>query len=115
MASAVGRVTGQEAAGKGSTVEWEGRSRGADTLVVRMGMRRLPLIVERRLKAGRGPEAPVAVVCRGSLPDQVTLVSVLSRVVEEVLHDGLQAPAVIVVGEVVRLRAELRRADEPLD
>ncbi|GMR10782.1 MAG: hypothetical protein BMS9Abin28_1605 [Anaerolineae bacterium] len=105
LSSAVAIVTGHEVAGKArSSVDWEALSRGADTLVVLMGMRNLPLIVQRLLKAGKSPETPVAVVCHGSLPDQVTLVSTLGEVAAEVSDQSLQPPAIVVVGEVVRLR-----------
>ena len=116
LSSAVGIVTGHEVAGKArSAVDWEALSRGADTLVVLMGMRNLPLIVQRLLKAGRSPETPVAIVCHGSLPDQVTLVSTLGEVAEEVRDHGLQPPAIVVVGEVVRLRETMRWVEELVD
>jgi len=116
LSSSVGIVTGHEVAGKErSSVDWEALSRGADTLVILMGMRNLPHIVQRLLKAGRSPETPVAVVCRGSLPDQVTLVSTLGEVAEEVRDHGLQPPAIVVVGEVVRLREKMPPVEELVD
>lgn len=108
LSSSVGLVTGHEATDKaGLTVNWEALSRAVDTLVVLMGLKNLPAIVERLLKAGKSPDTPVAVVCQGSLPEQVTLVSRLGRVVEEVEAHELQPPAVIVVGEVVQLRERI--------
>lgn len=114
LSSTVGLVTGHEATDKaGSAVNWESLSRAVDTLVILMGLRNLPAIVERLLKAGKSPDTPVAVVCQGSLPEQVTLVSRLGQVVEEVEAHGLQPPAIIVVGEVVRLRERICWLEEP--
>ena len=105
FSSAVGIVTGHEVPDKpGSAVNWEALSRAVDTLVVLMGMRNLPAIVERLLRAGKSQETPVALVSLGTLPTQKTLVSSLGRVVEEAKARGLQPPAVIVIGEVVRLQ-----------
>lgn len=108
LSSAVGIVTGHEAPDKvGSAVNWEAVSRAVDTLVILMGMGNLSAIVKRLLRAGKSEDTPVAVVCRGTLPGQETLVSSLGRVAREAEARGLQPPAVIVVGEVVRLWVDI--------
>ncbi len=108
LSSSVGIVTGHEAPGKpGAVVNWDALSRAVDTLVILMGLGNLPVIVERLLQAGKRPDTPVAVICQGSLPEQVTLVSTLDRVVEEVEICGFQPPAIAIVGEVVRLRERM--------
>ncbi|MER3458449.1 MAG: uroporphyrinogen-III C-methyltransferase [Chloroflexota bacterium] len=112
LSSAVGIVTGHEAWDKpGPAVNWDALSRAVDTLVILMGLKNLPLIAERLLKSGKPVDTPVAVICRGSLPEQVTVVSTLSQIGAEVETSGLQPPAVIVVGEVVRLREKIRWFD----
>jgi uroporphyrin-III C-methyltransferase len=80
--------------------------RGAGTLVVLMGVRSLPRIVARLLEGGIDPATPAAVVENGTRPDQRTLVTTLAGLVAAA-HDA-RAPAVIVVGEVVRLRERIR-------
>ena len=114
LSSAVGIVTGYETVDKaGVTVNWEALSQAVDTLVILMGIRNLSVIVEHLLKVGKSQDTPVAVICQGSLPEQATLVSTLGQVVEEVGARGFQPPAIIVVGEVVRLRERIRWFEEP--
>ena len=116
FSSAVGLVTGHEAGDKARpAINWEALSQAVDTLVILMGLGNLSAIVERLLKAGRSHDTPVAVICEGSLPEQVTLVSTLGQVVEEVEALQLQPPAIIVVGEIVRLRERIRWFEEPAD
>jgi uroporphyrinogen III methyltransferase/synthase len=87
-------------------LRWEGLARSADTLVVLMGMRNLEEIVARLLE-GRAPETPAAVVMDGTLPRQRVLVATLGELPAKVRAAGLGSPAVVVVGDVVRLRTEL--------
>jgi len=87
-------------------LQWEVLARSADTLVVLMGMRNLEEIVERILE-GRPPETPAAIVMHGTLPHQQVLEAPLGELVVRAREAGLRAPAVIVVGDVVRLREEL--------
>jgi len=83
----------------------------ADTLVFLMGVKALPLIVKRLLERGTSPEKPVAVVRWGTTTQQQTVVGTLSTIEEEVARAGLKTPALIVVGDVVSLRDELRWFD----
>jgi uroporphyrinogen III methyltransferase/synthase len=100
-------VTGHKDPSKArEALRWEGLARSADTLVVLMGMRNLEEIVARLLE-GRAPETPAAVVMRGTLPEQRVVEAPLAELPARVREAGLVAPAVIVVGDVVRLRAEL--------
>jgi siroheme synthase len=73
-----------------------------------MGIRRLPQIVERLLAAGRPGDTPAAVVENGSLPGQRVVASSLAELPAAVTRAGMSPPAVIVVGDVVRL---LRRRE----
>lgn len=101
-------ITGHERADKlVNSIPWDGVAAGNGTLVFLMGMENLPLIVERLLSGGRSPDTPVALVRWGTLPQQEVLEATLEDVVEKVQTSGFRPPAVIVVGEVVRLRQEL--------
>jgi uroporphyrinogen III methyltransferase/synthase len=79
---------------------------GADIVVV-MGMRNLAKIVEALLAHGRAPETPAAVVMEGGTPRQRVVEAPLAELAQRVAEAELAAPAVIVVGDVVRLRAQL--------
>ena len=87
----------------------------AETLVVLMGVRTLPRIVSELLAAGRSPDTPAACVSRGSWADQREVVATLGTLAARVEKAGLEAPAVIVIGEVVRLRNETVRPREDLE
>jgi uroporphyrinogen III methyltransferase/synthase len=86
---------------------WEELGRAVDTLVVLMGMRNLPAIVERILAGGRAPDTPAAAVMDGTLPSQRVVEAPLAELPERVREAGLGAPSVVVIGDVVRLRSEL--------
>ncbi len=108
IASSVTFVTGHETPEKEeSALDWQHLALGADTLCFYMGVRNLPLITSRLMEAGRKPETPVALVRWGSLPLQEVLTSTLSRAAEDARAADFQAPAIIVVGDVVALRDKL--------
>jgi uroporphyrin-III C-methyltransferase len=104
--SAVTFVTGHNSAGAvPDGVDWDAIARGSPVLVLYMALKHLPAIVERLLASGRRPEEPAAIVSKACTPDQQVLVSTLGEVGIGSLTT--EAPAVIVIGEVVRLRAGL--------
>jgi uroporphyrin-III C-methyltransferase/precorrin-2 dehydrogenase/sirohydrochlorin ferrochelatase len=88
----------------GATVDWESLARGPGTLVLLMGVAHLPAISAELIKHGRDAATPVAVICDGTLPSQQVLTSTLGQVAADADRAGLHPPAVVVVGEVVRLR-----------
>lgn len=86
---------------------WAELGRAVDTLVILMGMRNLPRLVDELIAGGKSPDTPAAAVMHGTLPEQKTCVSTLAKLSEDAKRAGISAPAVIVVGEVVRLREGL--------
>ena len=87
-------------------LDWGALAR-MDTLVVLMGVERLGEVVERLRAHGRAPETPIALVENGTLPDERVVAGTLGDIVERAARAPVRPPAVIVVGEVVRLRAVL--------
>ena len=87
---------------------------GADTIVVLMGVARLRLIARRLLDAGRPAATPAAAIEWGTCDHQIEVIATLGTLADAVVAQGLTAPAVIVIGEVVRLRDRLRWFDVPL-
>jgi uroporphyrin-III C-methyltransferase len=100
-------VTGHCA--EGDRQDWSALAR-VETLVILMGLSRLPEIAAALLFHGRGAHTPVAVIAQGSLPGERTVTSTLGTIAGDVAREGLRAPATIVVGEVVRMRERLRSA-----
>lgn len=112
VASSVAFVTGHEDPTKeDEAVDWARVATAVDTLVLLMGVGQLPQIVERLTGAGRDPATPAAVIEWGTLPRQRTITGTLGDIVAKVEEAGIGAPAVAVVGEVVRLRETLRWFD----
>ena len=101
-------VTGHKDPGEvAAETRWEALAHAADTLVILMGMRNLEALLARLLAAGRAPTTPAAAVMDGSLPTQRVVVAPLGELAARVRAAGLGAPAVVVIGDVVRLRETL--------
>ncbi len=91
---------------------WERIAHAADTLLFLMGVENLDEIVQKLTEHGRDGTTPVALVRWGTWAgQQETLVGTLGDIVERVRAAGFAAPAVTVVGDVVRLRDTLRWFD----
>jgi uroporphyrin-III C-methyltransferase len=106
--SAVAFITGHDASGLvPDAVDWEALSRGAPVLVIYMALKHIAPIVERLLAAGRGAGEPVAVVAKATTAEQQVLESTLGKVAADIAASGIEPPAMVVVGEVVRLRGGL--------
>ena len=111
-ASSVAFVTGHSAALRpDSNINWAQLATAVDTLVVYMGVAHLRQIVERLIAHGRNPQTPVSLVRVGTTPQQHVVQGTLTDIVEKVDAAQLKSPAVIVVGEVNRLRQQLRWFD----
>jgi uroporphyrinogen III methyltransferase/synthase len=108
VASSVTLITGHETPDKNaSTIDWPHLAQGSDTLCFYMGIRDLPMIVERLTANGRQASTPVALVRWGTTPRQDVLVATLDTVVRRVEEANFKAPAIIVVGDAVELRDQL--------
>ena len=102
LASAFAVVTGHECDGV-SNLDWEALAR-VPTLVVLMGLSALPEITARLLAHGAHADTPAAAIANGTLPSQRTVVGTLATLAARVREEGLEPPATVVVGEVVRVR-----------
>ncbi|TMK22125.1 MAG: uroporphyrinogen-III C-methyltransferase, partial [Actinobacteria bacterium] len=106
-AASVVIATAHEAPGKaGSRLDW-GSLAGADTVVLLMGVERLPEAAAALIAAGKPKSTPAAVIGSATLPSQQTVVAPLSRIATAARRAGITPPAVTVVGDVVRLREVL--------
>ena len=98
----------EDAAKKESTIDWAKLSTGVGTLVFLMAVKNVELITRKLIEHGRPPETPVAVVRWGTRPDQTTIVGTLEDIPAVVREKHIRPPAVMIVGEVVRLRDSLQ-------
>jgi uroporphyrinogen III methyltransferase/synthase len=107
-ASAVAFVTGHEDPEKDeSAIDWDALARFPGTLVFYMGVKRLAANAVALIEAGRDADEPAAAIERGTMAGQRTVVATLATLAEAVEREGIGAPALIVVGTVVRRREEL--------
>jgi len=109
LATAVALVTGHTRAdgSDDSTLDWPALAAFPGTLVFYMGVRQLPQIAESLIAAGRRASEPVAIVERGTLPEQRTVVGTLQNIAEIALREEVRAPSITVVGAVAGLGEEL--------
>ena len=111
-ASSVAVVTGHSAALRSdSNINWKQLATAVDTLVVYMGVAHLQQITERLMEHGRNPETPVSLVRVGTTPQQQVIQGTLNDITQKAEATQLKSPALIVVGEVNRLRQHLRWFD----
>lgn len=101
-------VTGHSCAG-GEDPDWTALAR-AGTLIVLMGLRRLPTIADHLIRSGMDPETPAAVIASATTGDQETVVGDLRTIGPRSRH--LDPPATVVIGEVVALRPWIAWFDE---
>lgn len=101
-------ITGHEDPTKDeSSIAWDKISTGIGTLVFLMGVGNLPFIVKNLVDNGRPAKTPVALIRWGTRPEQRVLTGTLTDIVEKVKEAGFTSPAIIIVGDVVKLRDTL--------
>jgi uroporphyrin-III C-methyltransferase len=104
--SAVTFLTGHDSSGDvPGGLDWDAIGRGAPVLVLYMASRHLPMIASRLLAAGRRRDEPLAIISKATTDAQSVVVSTLGEITDAAF--GIEAPAIVVIGEVVRLRAAL--------
>src|SRR6202041_445353 len=90
-----------------SSVDWEVMGGGSGTLVLLMAGERIGAVADELLRHGRSANTPVSVIADGTLPTQRTIVSTLEQVEGVVAREGIRPPAIVVVGDVVSVGAEI--------
>lgn len=102
-------ITGNEDTTKPeSSIDWSKFANGFDTLVFLMGVKNIGAITSKLIEHGKPPDTPTAVVRWGTRPDQKTVVSTLKDIAGLVKDENIKPPAVMVVGNVVKLRDTLK-------
>lgn len=86
-----------------SLVEWDALARLRGTIVLMMGVKNAGAIADALVVGGRDPQTPVAAVCDGTMPTERTVLATLATLGERVDAEEIAAPAIIVIGDVVRV------------
>ena len=106
--SAVTFVTGHNASGiVPDSVDWQSVAKGSDALVVYMPLKHITQISKMLINAGRSSDEPAAVVSKATMAEQQTVVSTLANIATDAASAALSPPAMLIVGDVVRLREGL--------
>ncbi len=106
--SSVSFVTGHEDPTKAeSSVDWSALADTGGTIVVLMGVGKLPEYTAELRSAGLAPETPVALVERGTWPAMRVVTGTLDTIVDARDAAGIEPPAITVIGEVAAYREEL--------
>lgn len=95
-------VTGHAQAGGAPALDWRQLAQRHQTLVVFMGVETAREIADHLIKAGRGPETPVAVIENGTRPTQKIVKTRLAAMEEAMIAAAILGPALLIIGEVAR-------------
>lgn len=108
VSSSFAVVTGHMQEGKDDGIAWESLAKGIDTLAIYMGVANLPYICTKLMQHGRSAQTPVALIHWGTTEAQRTVTGTLATIVDMVRTEQISNPSMIVVGDVVQLRDQLR-------
>jgi uroporphyrin-III C-methyltransferase len=105
---AVTFLTGHDQTGlTPDAVNWDGIAKGSPVIVMYMAMKHLETIAGKLIAGGRSVDEPVGIVCNASLSGQEVLETTLGSCFADTQAAGIEPPAIVCVGEVVRLRKGL--------
>ena len=108
VATSVTFVTGHEDPSKPETqTDWGALARASGTIVLYMGVKTLPRIADALVKGGMAPDTPAAAVQWGTHAKQRTVTATITTIADAVAREGLGAPVITVIGDVVALREEI--------
>jgi uroporphyrin-III C-methyltransferase len=101
-------LTGHDQSGATpASIDWESLAQGAPVLVIYMALKHLEPIAASLVRAGRRRDEPVAIVANATTDTQRVLETTLGEAAADLRASGIEPPAIVVVGEVVRMRAGL--------
>ncbi|SDW25048.1 uroporphyrin-III C-methyltransferase [Marininema mesophilum] len=108
ISGSVAFVTGHRCGKEEQEQDWIGLLKQVDTVVIYMGMEKLPSIQQQMLIQGCDNSTPVAIIEWGTMAArQLSVTGTLDDIVGKVKQYAIQSPAIIVLGEVVHLREKL--------
>ena len=101
-------VTGHDHTGETpSALDWSALAKGAQVLVIYMGMKHAGRISRALIDGGRAPDEPCAVVAQASTPNQQVLETQLDQLEADIATSGLTPPAILCIGRSVLMRQVL--------
>jgi uroporphyrin-III C-methyltransferase len=88
-------------------IDWAALARTGQPIVLYMGLRNLDKIAQALMRGGLPPSTPAAVIASATLTDQQVIASRLDSIASEAHAACIAAPAMVVIGEIVRTRQQL--------
>ncbi len=106
--SAVTFLTGHGVGGSvPDGIDWAAVAKGSPVIVLYMAIKHIAAIAGALMAEGRAAAEPVAVVSQATLPAERIVETTLGRCAQDIVESGIEPPCIVVIGEVVRLRAGL--------
>ncbi len=106
ISRAITLATGH-AAGTEDDVDWLALAKTNEPVVVYMGLKNIEKIVSMLMQGGRAPETPVAVIMSATTPQERIFTSRLETIAADAEREQFEAPALIVIGDIVSMRSRL--------
>ncbi|MEM7060614.1 MAG: uroporphyrinogen-III C-methyltransferase [Pseudomonadota bacterium] len=105
---AVTFLTGHDQTGDApGAIDWEALAKSSPVIVCYMAIKTMPKITAKLIEAGRSAAEPVAIVCDATLPTMKVVETTLGSAVKDAEAAGVTPPAIICIGNVVRMRSVL--------
>jgi uroporphyrin-III C-methyltransferase len=101
-------LTGHDSSGiVPDRIDWEAVGRGSPVIVMYMAIKHMGEISRALIAAGRHPLEPLAIVCNAATSAQRVVETTLANAQAMIASQNIEPPAIIVLGEVVKLRSGL--------
>lgn len=95
-------------------LDWEGLARPAQTIVVYMGLKGLPVLSRELIRHGLPATTPAMIVAQGTLPAERVVIATIGKLPQEAAAEKLEPPTMIVIGDVVSVRTALLQSTGPM-
>lgn len=115
LASSFACVTGTGSDGNVSSVRWDLLAHSVDTLVIYMGISQLADIQRELLRHGKPSSTPAALVERGTTSQERIIAGTLAELQSLAVSERVNNPALIIIGEAVRVREQLLQLQRAAD
>jgi len=101
-------LTGHDSSGiVPDRIDWQSVGRGSPVIVMYMAMKHMGEIAKNLIASGREPLEPLAIVCNAATVQQRVIETTLANAESAIAANAIEPPAIVVLGEVVRLRSGL--------
>jgi len=101
-------LTGHDSSGiVPDRIDWQSVGRGSPVIVMYMAMKHMGEIAKNLIASGREPLEPLAIVCNAATAQQRVIETTLANAESAIAANAIEPPAIVVLGEVVRLRSGL--------